>query len=142
SLRRHQVLDQPVEVGANLCHRGTRMLERAQLLGHDERRVTVERAEKQLALPSAESVIEASRLHTRRGDEIIDRRVVVAPAPELVHRTLQHLIGIELSRARHDGEPSRTIVQKPLQVCEDERARRSTTAAAALLNTTKTRKSS
>src|SRR5262249_47877442 len=78
-----------------------RTLERAQLLRHHQRRVTAERAKKQLALATAEGVVEAARPHPRRRDEIIHGRLVVAPPPKLVHRTLEHLIGIELPRPRH-----------------------------------------
>src|SRR5262249_6153731 len=58
--------------------------------------------------------------------EIVHRRVGVAPAPELVHRALQDLIGIELPRPSHDRNLSERSFKNSYREQEQSAARDST----------------
>ena len=100
-----QVFNQAVEVRAQLRQAGAWALQGAELLGHDEVRVARQRLQEQAPLPAREGVVVAAGADPGRGHEVVDRRHVVTPFPEGVHRSVEDFLGIALAWSGHDRSP-------------------------------------
>src|SRR5690242_17093411 len=112
ALAGRQVLDQAVEVPAQLRQSRAGLLQRPQLLRHDQLRVPLERPQEQAALAAGEGIVEAARLHTRGLDQVVHGRVTVAALPEFAHRAIDHLIWVESPRPGHATEDNVTTAQE------------------------------
>src|SRR6516164_3694098 len=112
SLRAQQIAHQPVEVGANLRNRGPRALQVPEFLRDHQLGVAVQGSHQQGVLAARERRVQAARLHPGGPDQVVNRGGPVPALPELAHGGVQDLLGLELSRARHGSDNTRTIVQE------------------------------